>query len=139
MLAMLSITVYSPPVYAGESNFSQKILPLDCVFETVDAGTGTLRYITPAECGQIIPVPSDVLGTGNGVLGGAEQPGAIKGSTPNSSASHQLPALADWSPIASTGSTDLAGRLDLTSDTSKVSMVVVSLIAVAVLAIALIL
>jgi hypothetical protein len=45
-------------VSAEHTTFKQQILPFDCVFETVSDGSGTINYLTPAECGQIIP-PED--------------------------------------------------------------------------------
>lgn len=48
---------------AEDTTFTQKILPLDCVFETVNDGTGTLHYLTPAQCGIIIGTPPDTSGT----------------------------------------------------------------------------
>lgn len=37
--------------FADSTMFQQQILPLNCVFETVNDGTGTIQYITPAACG----------------------------------------------------------------------------------------
>jgi hypothetical protein len=42
---------------ATTTNFSQKILPLDCIFQEVNDGTGTLIYLTPEECGVILTPP----------------------------------------------------------------------------------
>lgn len=47
-------------VAAAGTTFGQKILPMDCVFETINNGTGTLHYLTPATCGAVlVPPPSD--------------------------------------------------------------------------------
>jgi hypothetical protein len=48
----------SLPVKAATATFSQNILPLDCLFETVNDGTNTIHYLTPAQCGQIINIPN---------------------------------------------------------------------------------
>jgi hypothetical protein len=40
---------------AEQTTFTQKILPANCMFETVNDGTGTLRYLTPATCWQFVP------------------------------------------------------------------------------------
>jgi hypothetical protein len=40
--------------HAETTNFTQQILPLNCVFETVNNGTGTIHYLTPAACGQVV-------------------------------------------------------------------------------------
>jgi hypothetical protein len=45
---------FSTTAYAESATFKQQILPLNCVFEEVNDGLGTLLYLTPAECGQII-------------------------------------------------------------------------------------
>jgi hypothetical protein len=45
---------------AESATFKQQILPLNCVFEDINDGLGTLHYLTPAECGQIIPPPPPV-------------------------------------------------------------------------------
>jgi hypothetical protein len=42
-------------VSAEHTTLKQQILPLDCVFETVNDGLGTINYLTPAECGVLIP------------------------------------------------------------------------------------
>lgn len=44
-------------VLAADTTFNQNILPLDCVFETVDAGSGLLYYVTPRECGVLVDNP----------------------------------------------------------------------------------
>jgi hypothetical protein len=59
--------------------FKQQILPFDCVFETVNDGSGTINYLTPAECGQIIP-PDD---TGTGGSSGGNSGGGTP-ATPSS-------------------------------------------------------
>lgn len=50
-------TLYILPVGAASESFNQQILPLNCLFTTIDAGTGTLDYLTPKACGVIIPTP----------------------------------------------------------------------------------
>lgn len=42
-------------LYALSSSLKQQILPQNCIFQTVNDGTGTLFYVTPEECGVIIP------------------------------------------------------------------------------------
>lgn len=48
---------FAPVALAETAKFKQQILPLECVFEIVDYGTGEIRFLTPEECGQIIPQP----------------------------------------------------------------------------------
>lgn len=43
---------------AADPSLELKVLPLDCVFETVNDGSSVLRYLTPEDCGQIVSVPS---------------------------------------------------------------------------------
>lgn len=45
------------PAFAVNATFGQKILPLDCVFTTINAGTGQLYYVTPQACGIFVPPP----------------------------------------------------------------------------------
>lgn len=43
------------------TTFTQQILPLNCIFVTVDTGLNTIRYLTPTECGRIInPSPTNI-------------------------------------------------------------------------------
>ncbi len=44
---------------APTPSLKQQILPLECVFQEVNDGTGTLIYLTPIECGQPIIPPDD--------------------------------------------------------------------------------
>jgi hypothetical protein len=50
--------VWIAPVSAVNATFGQKILPLDCVFTTINAGTGQLYYVTPQACGIFVPPPN---------------------------------------------------------------------------------
>lgn len=50
------------PAQAATTTFSQKILPLNCVFQEVNDGTGTLIYLTPQECGVILTPPPTASG-----------------------------------------------------------------------------
>lgn len=42
---------------AEHTTFRQQILPLNCVFEVVNDGLGTINYITPGACGQVVQPP----------------------------------------------------------------------------------
>lgn len=52
-MAVIGAGLWPLTVHAETTNFTQRILPLNCVFETVNDGTGTVRYLTPTECGVI--------------------------------------------------------------------------------------
>lgn len=96
------------PALAADTTFSQKILPLDCIFTTVNAGTGELYYVTPEACGVFIP-PSSTTTTSP-----TAQPGNVYSSSysPNrpvfyvpSTASDGNPTNANflpWRPVVST-------------------------------------
>ncbi|GEM_PF-2270978 len=43
---------------AEHATFKQQILPLSCVFEVVNDGLGTINYITPQACGQVVQPPT---------------------------------------------------------------------------------
>lgn len=59
LLTALLFLSLSTSVQAKGALFTQKILPLNCVFQTVDDGLGTLYFFTPAECGEIIYPPPE--------------------------------------------------------------------------------
>jgi hypothetical protein len=55
-----AIVFLSPIVaYAASTTLKQKVLPLNCVFQEVNDGLGTLYYLTPEECGVVAQPPSN--------------------------------------------------------------------------------
>lgn len=61
LLALASLIVVMPAtVYAANDQLRQKILPLNCVFEEVNDGLGSLYYLTPEECGVVVQPPQTV-------------------------------------------------------------------------------
>lgn len=50
----------SMTAYAATTQLGQKILPLNCVFEEVNDGLGSLYYLTPKECGIVTPPSQSV-------------------------------------------------------------------------------
>jgi len=58
LLSGLLVLCLSPYVHASSTSLMQRILPLHCIFQTINDGSGTLHYVTPAECGAVIPIPS---------------------------------------------------------------------------------
>lgn len=54
-IAFLPLLVFVPSAGAVSGNISQQILPLECVFEIVNDGSNTIVYLTPEECGVVIP------------------------------------------------------------------------------------
>ncbi len=70
MIWLMPIVVIALGVTARQAgavsapSFSQRILPLNCVFQTINDGTGTLYYLTPAACGVIETNPSSNSITG---------------------------------------------------------------------------
>jgi hypothetical protein len=57
VMTLVVVLSWNVTASALGAEFRQHILPTECVFETIDVGTGQLNYITPFECGQIIQVP----------------------------------------------------------------------------------
>jgi hypothetical protein len=57
-LAGSGVLCWCMPALAAHNSttFSQKILPLNCIYTVVNAGTGELYYVTPAACG-VPPTP----------------------------------------------------------------------------------
>lgn len=102
-LCIVGTLLVSPSSFAESSELKQQILPMDCVFEVVDVGTGELRFLTPDECGQIItppaPVPTPIL-------------------TPSTSTTGDIPSLPiSWGATY----TPYWGLPDTSSDTTAVN------------------
>lgn len=78
---VIVIAAGSQPILAADTTFTQKILPMDCVFETVNDGTGTLYYVTPEACGVVVNQPPEqatitpyVTNPSGGTIGAAPTP-----------------------------------------------------------------
>lgn len=56
-LPVLILVGYHDSAAALSGTLKQQILPLDCVYQVVNDGTGTIIYVTPNECG-VLPVPT---------------------------------------------------------------------------------
>jgi hypothetical protein len=122
------------PVFAASAAFGQKILPLNCVFEQVNDGTGTIIYLTPAACGQVItPPPSGNAPDSVTIAADSSQqfntnrevflvPGPTASSGNFTNAGVQLP----WQPIATLGSRGQKGVGAAVSATPKLSTTVVA-------------
>jgi hypothetical protein len=54
----LGLTFASKVNASSNTEARLKILPLECVFETVNDGTNDIIYITPEACGQFVPPPA---------------------------------------------------------------------------------
>lgn len=61
LIILLFIIGLTSSVAAVNTTFSQKILPLDCIFTTINAGTGELYYVTPVACGVAVTQPPQTL------------------------------------------------------------------------------
>ena len=120
--------------------FNQKILPLNCIFETVDAGTGLLYYVTPAECGVLV-TPSASNGqpasSQGRVIGPLPFGTTSVGVAPNSRA---ILVPGGWQPLASLQN-GTVGKVQTKNsrDTSATAAVSLLVVAVAVVAMALLL
>lgn len=72
IIAAALATVMPMTVNAVGSDATVQILPLDCVFETVQDGSNQITYLTPEACGQVTPpslAPGSPLGeTGSPLL-----------------------------------------------------------------------
>lgn len=65
-----SLVIPGAYVFASTTSFKQQILPLHCIFQTIDDGTGTLYYVTPKACGVLInPAPGNSNTSSNSVPG----------------------------------------------------------------------
>ena len=61
LLTIFTVFILAPAtVNAESSRFWLKILPKDCVFETVQDGSNEIIYITPEECGELIEEDDEI-------------------------------------------------------------------------------
>ena len=56
-LPVILVIGYQDSARAVNGTLKQQILPLDCVYQIVNDGTGTIVYLTPSECG-VLPQPT---------------------------------------------------------------------------------
>jgi hypothetical protein len=111
-LCISTLALFGGRVSAEHTTLKQQILPIDCVFETVNDGSGTIHYLTPAECGQIIP-PADDGSDNGGVQPTAPDSGSQSVSKPLTRSRNLLPSNRNLSPIVpgSNGPTDSGGTI----------------------------
>lgn len=119
-ISLLLIIFLPAPASAVGTVFGQKILPVDCVFETVNDGTGTVHFLTPAACGVLIPqilAPTDIAGELKRVNVSAPfapiaSPAAA--STMHSAAGSAAAGL-PWQPVVTRNSAPAAGAVTSTA------------------------
>lgn len=98
----LTVCMYSRSAWALSTAFTQQILPLDCIFTVVNAGTGQLYFVTPAACGVANPTPAtpatgSVTGPATRELAFPYAPTSNTGTTGEALGSTQL---LPWQPVA---------------------------------------
>lgn len=75
LLLLISVSMASlasvAKAAAVTTTFSQRILPLNCVFTVVNSGTQELHYVTPQACGVFVSSPSVTASTTGGQTGGS--------------------------------------------------------------------
>ena len=54
LIVLLQVAATTSVVTAENATLRQQIVPLNCMFETVNDGSGTIHYVTPAECGIVL-------------------------------------------------------------------------------------
>lgn len=59
LTGVFNLLLLGPAASAVPAKATQQIFPLDCVFEIVNDGTGTIIYHTPEECSKIPPPDPD--------------------------------------------------------------------------------
>ena len=95
ILVIVCGTVAAPAVFAEGPTFTQRILPLNCVFTTVNAGTGQLYYVTPQACGILTPTGSSTPpGAGSTNLATVTSQPALPGLLTAKPPGSQAPAAA---------------------------------------------
>ena len=87
LIMLIALLASASPAGATGTSFKQQILPLNCVFQTIDAGTGTLFYVTPEACGVLVtpPIVSPIQSTDDNSA--SKSNAAAKQSTASSSSS----------------------------------------------------
>lgn len=55
IIGFFPLLVFIPGAGAVSGSLKQQILPLECIFEIVNDGSNTIVYLTPEECGVVIP------------------------------------------------------------------------------------
>ncbi len=48
-----------------KSKFKVQIVPLNCQFDVIDAGTNEIKYLTPVECGEAPAPQQPIAGSGD--------------------------------------------------------------------------
>ena len=49
----------------NQSKFKVQIVPLNCQFDVIDAGTNEIKYLTPVECGEAPAPQQPIAGSGD--------------------------------------------------------------------------
>jgi hypothetical protein len=70
-IVFLAVSGLTGHVAAKHTTFKQLILPIDCQFQVVANGLGTVVYLTPEACGQV-PPPNDGGSSDYGNTGGGK-------------------------------------------------------------------
>lgn len=106
MLAIpICLLINNRSASAVNTTFTQQILPLNCIFTIINAGTGELHYVTPAACGVVPPVIASNNNSSNAAGSSYQNPSKAnnletEGSTyPNYRTQHA--ANFPWQPIVS--------------------------------------
>jgi hypothetical protein len=55
VMGVMIFLIFPGRASAHHTTLKQQILPIDCIFETINDGLNTINYLTPAECGVIVP------------------------------------------------------------------------------------
>ncbi len=69
----------------NQSKFKVQIVPLNCQFDVIDAGTNEIKYLTPVECGEAPSPQSPTDGSSGGTIGNddaVEDTGPLSVDTP---------------------------------------------------------
>lgn len=59
-----NVVLFESQALAEQTSLNQQIVPLHCIFQTVNDGSNTIQYLTPATCGVIVakknnlPIPT---------------------------------------------------------------------------------
>lgn len=75
VLLLIVLLITSPARASSDTQLELKVLPMDCIFEIVDDGTGEIIYLTPEECEQFIDPPPDSSPPPSGDDSDASDPG----------------------------------------------------------------
>ncbi len=134
----IGLTLLGTNTYAFNTTFSQEILPINCIFTIVNAGTGELHYVTPQACGVYNPSlrqssnQTSSASSKSNYFGPTVAPSKPETNSVSAALSTRLP----WQPLTKISNTQFSktsgGTFFSTDSISLITLVIVVLFVVAI-------